>query len=260
MFLKKYNATSSGLRHRISRICFKFKKIKKHFIVFNKKNSIKNNLNKKCFISKKGFYNKNKTFLLNNKRLFLRNLSCLLNIFNINFKKPFIGLIKFANGSFSYINLQHGCFIGQFIKTSYSVLNFFETYYPGSIIPLKFLNSSIIFSNISLVKKDKIQYAKSPGTFCKFINYFNELNIISIKLPTGTLKYVSSDIFVTLGRNSNILKSKVVFGKAGISLMMGKKQKVRGVAMNPVDHPHGGRTKTNKPEVSPWGWVTKKNH
>jgi len=48
-------------------------------------------------------------------------------------------------------------------------------------------------------------------------------------------------------------------GKAGINFILGKKPKVRGVARNPVDHPHGGRTKTNQPEVSIWGWIAKKN-
>lgn len=48
-------------------------------------------------------------------------------------------------------------------------------------------------------------------------------------------------------------------GKAGFLKIVGKKSKVRGVARNPVDHPHGGRTKTNQPEVSIWGWVAKRN-
>ena len=49
------------------------------------------------------------------------------------------------------------------------------------------------------------------------------------------------------------------FGKAGVNILKGKKPKVRGVARNPVDHPHGGRTKTNQPEVSIWGWIAKRN-
>jgi len=53
-----------------------------------------------------------------------------------------------------------------------------------------------------------------------------------------------------LGRNSQIDHKYKIFGKAGFNKILGKKSKVRGVARNPVDHPHGGRTKTNKPEVS----------
>jgi large subunit ribosomal protein L2 len=56
-----------------------------------------------------------------------------------------------------------------------------------------------------------------------------------------------------LGRNSQTDSRFKVLGKAGTRLLIGKKPKVRGVARNPVDHPHGGRTKTNQPEVSIWG-------
>ena len=75
--------------------------------------------------------------------------------------------------------------------------------------------------------------------------------MVKIKLPSNKTKLISSFSFVTLGRCSNILSNKQVLGKAGTLKFRGLKPKVRGVAMNPVDHPHGGRTKTNKPEVSP---------
>lgn len=65
--------------------------------------------------------------------------------------------------------------------------------------------------------------------------------------------------FVILGRNSNVEKRFNCVGKAGLMYLYGNKSKVRGVARNPVDHPHGGRTKTNQPEVSLWGWVAKRN-
>lgn len=65
---------------------------------------------------------------------------------------------------------------------------------------------------------------------------------------------------VSLGRASNIFYKNQFFSKAGYNRNLGIRPSVRGVAMNPVDHPHGGRTKTNSPEVTPWGKVTKKNH
>jgi large subunit ribosomal protein L2 len=60
-----------------------------------------------------------------------------------------------------------------------------------------------------------------------------------------------------LGRNSNIWRFKEIVGKAGRNINRGFKSSVRGVAMNPVDHPHGGRTKTNSPEKTPWGKIAK---
>ena len=77
------------------------------------------------------------------------------------------------------------------------------------------------------------------------------MEYITFKLPTGATKYLSFNNYVILGRNSNLLNYKQTLGKAGFNRNIGFKSKVRGVAMNPVDHPHGGRTKPSKPEVSP---------
>lgn len=97
----------------------------------------------------------------------------------------------------------------------------------------------------------KSTYIKSNGTFSQLLQINKELNMALIQLPSGDKKYVSLDYLCTLGRNSNIFSKFVVIGKAGLNRNLGKNVTVRGVAMNPVDHPHGGRTKTNKPEVSP---------
>lgn len=173
-----------------------------------------------------------------------------------------MGLLKFINGSFSYVSLQHGSFIGQIFYTKYAPLRFFYFMHilPGLAIPLKFLDIYYIFSNVFFFKNNKKKYAVSAGTFCYFLKIDEETNAVTIRLPTGLLKFINCDALVTLGRNSNIFSDKQIIGKAGTNRNLGKRPSVRGVAMNPVDHPHGGRTKTNSPEVSPWGWITKKNH
>ena len=71
---------------------------------------------------------------------------------------------------------------------------------------------------------------------------------------------VPENAWACVGEVSNEENWLVNIGKAGRSRWLGIRPTVRGTAMNPVDHPHGGRTKTNKPEVSPWGWVTKYSH
>lgn len=117
----------------------------------------------------------------------------------------------------------------------------------------------MIFFDLGLFNKNSV-YIKSPGTFSQVLSINKELNLILIKLPSGKKKYVGINYLCTLGRNNNIFHKFLVVGKAGLKRNLGKNVIVRGVAMNPVDHPHGGRTKTNKPEVSPWGWVTKYCH
>lgn len=81
-----------------------------------------------------------------------------------------------------------------------------------------------------------------------------------LSLPSGKEQKITLTARATLGRNSNLHHKREVTGKAGANRHKGIRPTVRGVAMNPVDHPHGGRTKTVQPEVSPWGWVAKRNY
>ena len=78
-----------------------------------------------------------------------------------------------------------------------------------------------------------------------------------ISLPTGLTRRISIFCSATLGRASNINHNREFFVKAGFSRNKGVRPSVRGVAMNPVDHPHGGRTKTSSPEYTPWGKIAK---
>lgn len=72
-----------------------------------------------------------------------------------------------------------------------------------------------------------------------------------LSLPSGKEQRVPLTAVAVLGRNSNIKHKREIVGKAGANRASGIRPTVRGVAMNPVDHPHGGRTKTSQPEVSP---------
>lgn len=121
---------------------------------------------------------------------------------------------------------------------------------PGSLVSLRLLNRYSIFSNLKLKYNLKPKYALSGGTYCQLIEKFEEEGVALIKLPTGTNKLISLNTYVIVGRNSNLSNNKQVLGKAGVNRIKGYKPISRGVARNPVDHPNGGRTKTNKPEKS----------
>jgi large subunit ribosomal protein L2 len=94
--------------------------------------------------------------------------------------------------------------------------------------------------------------------YCSIIWGDEEKELHLIKLPTGKLLIVSSFCFATLGKNGNYWHKKEVLTKAGTRRIFGIRPTVRGVAMNPVDHPHGGRTKIVQPEVTPWGKIAKR--
>ena len=137
--------------------------------------------------------------------------------------------------------------------------------YSGSIVSsaLKFTDLKLGFrssfltipigtfvNNICMTQTSKPQYSLAAGTFCQFLQR-NRVESL-IRLPSSQIISIPSNGFALLGSLSNNLNSSVALGKAGRNRFKGFRSKVRGVAMNPVDHPHGGRTKGGMPSVSPW--------
>ena len=209
---------------------------------------------KQKLILSKGKQRKQKSLFYNTNFCWTNDFYVLLTV--VLSKKKLFGLIKYANGSLTYIHLSHGFFIGSLNFASNLPPFLWLSDQPGITVLIYFLKKFSIFNNFIVNKKSKL--AKSSGTFCQILEIYDNCTI-KIKLPSGDQKVISSIQFATLGRCSNLEANRQVFGKAGSLRTFGRRAKVRGVAMNPVDHPHGGRTKTNKPEVYPWGWVTKKN-
>jgi large subunit ribosomal protein L2 len=119
----------------------------------------------------------------------------------------------------------------------------------GCSVLLKYLDYKSIF--FCLEFNNNFKYARSAGTFCKILNLDVEKESVIIQLPSGLEKVVSYFSRATLGRASNLKHKEEFFSKAGYFRHKGVRPTVRGVAMNPVDHPHGGRTKTNSPELTP---------
>jgi large subunit ribosomal protein L2 len=98
-------------------------------------------------------------------------------------------------------------------------------------------------------------FGRSAGTSCQLVQ--KSLYDYKVKIPSGRIKSVPLTSFATIGVVSNTQQNLICLGKAGRSRHMGIRPTVRGVAMNPVDHPHGGRTNGGRPSVTPWGIPTK---
>lgn len=86
---------------------------------------------------------------------------------------------------------------------------------------VKYLPKNAVFSNICGSNTAYVKYVKSAGTFSRIYHYNTELGYIIIKLPAGSLRYLSYQMFVTLGRNSNIFHKKEIVGKAGYNRNLG---------------------------------------
>lgn len=123
----------------------------------------------------------------------------------------------------------------------------------GSVLKLNCIHTGAIINSVSRTKNSI--YAKSAGTYCQIIQRYQDF--VKLRLPSGKIVELGDAYYATLGSVSNKNHSLCVLGKAGKKRYSSKRPIVRGVAMNPVDHPHGGRTNGGRPSVTPWGKLTK---
>lgn len=128
----------------------------------------------------------------------------------------------------------------------------------GNAMLLKHIPIGSLIHNISLKPNKKGQYIRAAGTYGQLIQKTKKY--ARVKLPSGEHRYVPLNCMATLGIVSNEEHMNEQLGKAGRSRWLGRRPSVRGVAMNPVDHPHGGgegKTGTKRPSVTPWARHTK---
>jgi large subunit ribosomal protein L2 len=128
----------------------------------------------------------------------------------------------------------------------------------GNALPLKNIPLGTMVHNIELKKGKGGQMARSAGTAAQLLA--KESGYAQLKLPSGETRMVGLDCYATIGQVGNLNSENVKLGKAGRKRWLGIRPTVRGVAMNPIDHPHGGgegRTSGGRHPVSPWGMPTK---
>ena len=129
----------------------------------------------------------------------------------------------------------------------------------GNALPLSNIPIGSVIHNISLKPFSKGKLIRSAGTSAQLLQK-TENNYAKIRLNSGELRLILLNCYATLGVVSNINHKKIKLGKAGRSRWLNRRPHVRGVAMNPVDHPHGGgegKTSGGRPSVSPQGIITK---
>jgi large subunit ribosomal protein L2 len=128
---------------------------------------------------------------------------------------------------------------------------------PGNSLPLLSIPLGTLVHNVEMRPGRGGQLGRSAGTAIQLMA--KEGKQALLKLPSGELRLVQGSCRATIGEVGNADHSNLSVGKAGRARWLGRRPKVRGIAMNPVDHPHGGgegRAKGNHPQ-SPWGWPTK---
>lgn len=158
------------------------------------------------------------------------------------------------NQTFYYIILPKNIQIGDIINSGKDVKPEL-----GNSLPLSSIPEGSTIHNVSLKKNKKSQLSRSAGTFSILKKKYKKTAMI--KLSSGNIKQIPVNCFATIGAVSNELFCFTKGGKAGHSRWLNKRPTVRGVAMNPIDHPHGGgEGKKSGKKFTPWGKPKKKKH
>ncbi|ENN93766.1 50S ribosomal protein L2 [Bartonella bovis] len=168
-------------------------------------------------------------------------------------RTAFIALIRYEDGQLSYILAPQRLGVGDFVVTGSNV-----DIKPGNAMPLCNMPVGTIIHNIEMKPGKGGQIARSAGAYAQLVG--RDRGMAILRLNSGEQRLVPGGCFATVGAVSNPDHGNINDGKAGRSRWRGKRPHVRGVAMNPVDHPHGGgegRTSGGRHPVSPWGKPTK---
>lgn len=145
------------------------------------------------------------------------------------------------------------------IKNSYIESSQFAKIFLGNALPLKNIPIGTLIHNLTNIQKTNGKFIRSAGTYGQLIQKFDN-NFVKVRLKSGILRNFPSNCFATIGIISNKDKKLEKIGKAGRNRWLNKRPHVRGVAKNPVDHPHGGgegKTSGGRPSVTPQGRITK---
>ncbi len=169
-------------------------------------------------------------------------------------RSAFISLVTYRDGEKKYILTPQKITIGQTIVSSEKQVDIL----PGNAMPLRYIPLGMIIHNIELKKGKGGQVAKSAGAGAQILA--KEGDYAQLRMPSSEIRKVHLDCRATIGEVSNPDHQNIVLGKAGVKRWKGRRPHVRGSAMNPIDHPHGGgegRAKGGRNPVSPTGKPTK---
>ena len=164
-----------------------------------------------------------------------------------------IALVNYLDGEKRYVIAPHKVVVGDTIVSSENA-----DIKPGNTLPLKNIPLGSLIHNLELKMGRGAQMIRSAGTYGQLMA--KEEGYAQVRLPSGEVRKVFLECKATIGQVSNIDHENLSIGKAGRARWLGRRPKVRGVAMNPVDHPMGGgegKSSGGRHPCTPWGVPTK---
>lgn len=168
-------------------------------------------------------------------------------------RTSYVALLSYRDGEKRYIIAPQGLKVGDEVISGEDI-----DIRIGNALPLKHIPPGTIIHNIELTKGRGGQLARGAGTFAQILA--KEGRYAHLRLSSGELRKVLLDCLATIGQVGNVDWGSITLGKAGRSRWLGRMPRVRGVAMNPIDHPLGGgegKTSGGRHPVTPWGKPTK---
>ncbi len=164
-----------------------------------------------------------------------------------------LALVSYADGDKRYIIWPQGLKVGDSVISGDRA-----DIKPGNCLPLKNIPLGTMVHNVEMKIGKGGQIIRSAGAYGQLMA--KEKGYAQVKLPSGEVRMILDRCRATVGQVGNLDHEKISLGKAGRTRLLGRRPKVRGVVMNPVDHPHGGgegRTSGGRHPVTPWGVPTK---
>jgi len=255
MALKTYNSTSNGRRHMTGYdFSMLTKSVPEKSLVFNKKRCSGRNNGGRITIRHRGGGHKRKIRIVDFKR---KKLDIPAKVAAIEYDpncSAHLALVHYVDGEKAYILWPVDLKVGDSVVASATA-----DIRPGNHLPLHGIPLGTSIHNIEVKIGKGGQLVRSAGDYGQLMA--KEGKYVLVRLPSGELRKVNRECWATIGQVGNIEHENVSIGKAGRTRWMGIRPTVRGLAMNPVDHPHGGgegRSGQGNPHpVSPWGVHTK---
>lgn len=254
MAIKKYKPTSPGVRFKTSH---SFDEITtdeplKALVTGKVRGSGRNN-NGRITVRRRGGGHKKLFRILDFKRNKIDVPGVVTSIEYDPNRSARIALVTYVDGAKDYILYPNGLKVGDSIVAGDRV-----DIKPGNCLPLKNIPLGTMVHNVEMKIGKGGQIIRAAGTYGQLMA--KEKGYVQIKLPSGEVRMVLDRCRATVGQVGNLDHEKISLGKAGRSRYLGHRPKVRGVVMNPVDHPHGGgegKTSGGRHPVTPWGVPTK---
>ncbi len=254
MAVKKYRPTSPGLRERTTMVYDGLtKKEPEKSLLVPKKRSGGRNCNGRITVRWRGGGHKRAYRIIDFKR---DKRGVPSKVFSIEYdpnRSANIALLHYADGEKRYILAPNQLKVGDIVDAGEAA-----DIRPGNALPLRAIPLGTFVHNIEMKVDKGGQLVRSAGGYAQLMA--KEGLYATIKLPSNEVRVVGRDCYATIGQLGNVDFENISYGKAGRKRWLGRLPKVRGVVMNPVDHPHGGgegKSKGGNHPTSPWGVPTK---